>query len=116
METVVVVTTTVNDRVVAERLSANAVAVRLAACAQVVGPVTSTYLWKGDVESAVEHQVHFKTAADRADALVAHLLAAHPYEVPEVVVTPVLGGNPGYLAWIVTETRASAPEKSPGRS
>ncbi len=115
MDTVVVITT-VNDRDTADRLSANAVAVRLAACAQVVGPVSSTYRWKGDVESAVEHQVHFKTAADRADALVEHLLAAHPYEVPEVVVTPVLGGNPAYLAWIVEETRTSAPERSPGRS
>jgi periplasmic divalent cation tolerance protein len=107
VEPIVVVTTTVDDRAVADRLSANAVAMRLAACAQIAGPITSTYRWEGDVESATEHRIDFKTAADRVDALVAHLLAAHPYKVPEVVVTAVTGGNPAYAAWVVAETRGS---------
>ena len=102
---IVVVTTTVDDRSVADRLAANAVAVRLAACAQTFGPITSTYHWQGDVESTTEHQVQFKTAADRAGALVAHLIEAHPYDVPEVVVMPVSGGNPAYAAWVAAETR-----------
>ena len=102
---IAIVTTTVNDRATADRLAANAVAVRLAACAQVSGPLTSTYRWRGDVESAVEHQVTFKTAEDRADALVAHLVEAHPYEVPEVVMFPATGGNAAYAAWVVEETR-----------
>jgi periplasmic divalent cation tolerance protein len=107
VDQIVVVTTTVDDRAVAERLSANAVAARLAACAQIAGPIISTYHWRGDVESAAEHRIVFKTAADRADELVAHLVEAHPYEVPEVVVTPVTGGNPAYAAWVTAETRGS---------
>ncbi len=108
MEPIVVVTTTVDDRAAADRLGANAVALRLAACAQVSGPIASTYRWQGAIESAVEHQVQFKTAADRADALVAHLVEAHPYEVPEVIVVPVTGGNPAYAAWVTEQTRGSA--------
>jgi uncharacterized protein involved in tolerance to divalent cations len=30
--------------------------------------------------------------------------AHHSYDVPEVVVTPVIGGNDGYLAWVSEET------------
>jgi periplasmic divalent cation tolerance protein len=90
---------------VADALAGSAVAAGLAACAQVGGPITSTYRWRGAVETAQEHAVQFKTAADRVAALVEHLLAGHPYEVPEIVVTPVTGGNPAYLAWVREETR-----------
>jgi periplasmic divalent cation tolerance protein len=101
------VTTTVDDRAAADAIASSAVSGRLAACAQVGGPIASTYWWQGAVETAQEYVVQFKTAADRADALVAHVREAHPYEVPEVVVTPVTGGNPGYLAWVLAQTRAA---------
>ena len=28
----------------------------------------------------------------------------HSYDVPEIITTPVAGGNPAYLAWISAET------------
>jgi periplasmic divalent cation tolerance protein len=104
-----VVTTTVADRAAADRLAESALAARLAACAQVGGPIVSVYRWRGAVETAVEIPVVFKTAADRADALVAHVRGAHPYEVPEVLVTPVTGGDQAYLAWLRDETRQADP-------
>jgi periplasmic divalent cation tolerance protein len=102
---VCLVTTTVDDRSAADALAGSAVTGRLAACAQVGGPVTSTYRWQGAVETAAEYAVQFKTAADRVEALVAHVREAHPYDVPEIVVTPVTGGNPAYLDWVRAETR-----------
>jgi periplasmic divalent cation tolerance protein len=107
------VTTTVDDRAAADSIATSAVTGGLAACAQVGGPITSTYRWRGAVETAQEYVVQFKTAADRADALVAHVRREHPYEVPEVVVTPVTGGNPGYLAWVLAETRAAGQHPGP---
>ena len=105
----VLVTFVVDDQTAASGLATAAVERRLAACAQLTGPVTSTYRWQGRVETATEWRVQFKTAADRADELVAHVTAGHPYDVPEVLVTPVLGGNPVYLDWVVAETRAQRP-------
>jgi periplasmic divalent cation tolerance protein len=105
VESIVLVTTTVDARSVADLLAAMAVTGGLAACAQVSGPVHSTYRWQGQVETAEEWLVQFKTAADRAAALVAQLRGAHPYEVPEVVVTPVIDGNPDYVAWVVEQSR-----------
>ncbi len=105
MERIVLVTTTVDARAVADALAGSAVGARLAACGQVGGPIRSTYRWQGAVESAEEWTVQFKTAADRVDALLAHLRAAHPYEVPEILVTAVLDGHPDYLTWVVEQTR-----------
>lgn len=96
--------TTTGDAEEAQRLAARVVEARLAACAQVSAPITSTYWWNGAVESASEYRIEFKTRRDLADRLVEHLRAAHSYEVPEVLVVPVLGGNPAYLVWIDQET------------
>jgi periplasmic divalent cation tolerance protein len=101
----VVLTTTLDDLTVASSLATSAVELRLAACAQIVGPVTSVYRWQGAIERATEWQVVLKTAVDRADALRAHIAATHPYEVPEIIVTPIVGGSPAYLDWLVSESR-----------
>ena len=48
------VTTTLPDREAANRIGRRLVEERLAACAQVVGPVSSVYWWQGEVVSAGE--------------------------------------------------------------
>jgi len=103
---VAIVTTTVDSEDAAGQLSHEAVEHRLAACGQVVGPITSTYWWEGQIETAREWTVIFKTTAEASRALVEHLRKVHPYDVPEVLVTPVTAGNPAYLGWVATETRA----------
>jgi periplasmic divalent cation tolerance protein len=99
------VSTATNSPEAAAESARSAVEARLAACAQVIGPIRSLYWWDGRVNDETEWLVLFKTTTADADALVEHLLSGHSYEVPEVVVTPVIGGNPAYLAWIREETR-----------
>lgn len=105
MEQIGVVTTVVDARSVADVLAAAAVAGRLAACAQVSGPVDSTYWWQGRMETTQEVEVRFKTAIDRVDALVDQILVSHPYEVPEILVSMVDSGNPDYTSWVREQTR-----------
>ncbi|MGC5054079.1 divalent-cation tolerance protein CutA [Micromonospora sp. DT48] len=105
MEQISVVTTVVDARSVADLLAAAAVAGRLAACAQVGGQVDSTYWWRSAVETSTEWSVQFKTALDRVDALVDQLRASHPYEVPEILVSRVDCGDPGYATWVFEHTR-----------
>jgi periplasmic divalent cation tolerance protein len=97
------VVTTLPSREAAEALAENAVLARLAACAQVAGPIASTYWWQGQVDSAEEWQVVFKTTTERYEELQAHILDNHEYDVPEILASPVLDGNPAYLAWISEE-------------
>lgn len=99
------VVTTTGSKDEADRLARVAVEARLAACAQVLGPIASTYRWRGAVETAEEWMVVMKTAADRADALTESLLHEHSYDEPEIVTLPIAGGSAGYLSWVKEETR-----------
>jgi periplasmic divalent cation tolerance protein len=94
------VTTTVDSREAADRLAGLLVDERLAACAQVTGPITSTYWWQGRVERATEWACLLKTTVARLPALEARIRAEHPYQVPEIVAVPIVAGDPAYLAWI----------------
>lgn len=99
------VVTTVDSVEAAHALARSAVSARLAACAQVGGPVMSTYWWQGAVENAQEWVVTFKTTRDGYPALERHIRERHPYDTPEILATPILAGNPAYLAWVSAETR-----------
>jgi periplasmic divalent cation tolerance protein len=101
------VTTTFPDRATAEQVAARLVEERLAACAQVLGPVDSTYWWQDKVERSSEWYCHFKTTVERFAALEQRLRKLHPYETPELVATPITEGSSDYLSWI----RASVHRK-----
>src|SRR4051812_39473162 len=91
---------TTDSRAEADRLARGLVEARLAACVQVVGPIASTYRWQGQVETGDEWLLLVKTTAQRAEELVAYLAAHHSYDTPEVIVTPIVAGNPAYLDWL----------------
>lgn len=94
------VVTTIDSEEAAERISAALVERRLAACVQILGPISSHYRWQGEVESAREWMCVAKTAASRYDKLEAAIRELHPYEEPEIVATPIVAGSAGYLEWI----------------
>ena len=105
MTDAIVVTTTLPDRNTAQKIASALVEQRLAACAQVSsGAILSTYRWKGKVESAQEWVCTFKTTRARYAEVEAAIRALHPYEVPEIVATPIVEGSADYLKWIADET------------
>lgn len=99
------VQTTTDSRAEAMELARAAVAARLAACAQVAGPVASTYWWEGEMERAEEWLVLMKLPSDRYAALAALLTRLHSYDEPEIIALPIAAGSVGYLGWITDETR-----------
>ena len=99
-DSVVVVLSTVPDDERGATLARALVDEELAACVNLVPGVRSIYRWDGAVADDREQLAVIKTRRDRVDALVARLVALHPYEVPEAVVVPVDGGHPPYLAWV----------------
>lgn len=100
------VETTVDTEEGARNVARSVVEHQVAACAQVSGPITSFYRWEGRVQNDPEWIVVIKTTSDRLDALTSRILDVHPYDVPEIVAVPVVGGNPAYLDWVREETRA----------
>lgn len=104
--TYLVVTTSHDDEEAARLLARSVVQARLAACAQVSGPVYSAYWWEGELAEEDEWTLSFKTTAERVDELADHLIGNHPYDSPEVIATPIVAGSAEYLEWISEETSA----------
>jgi periplasmic divalent cation tolerance protein len=72
----------------------------LAACANILPGITSVYRWEGSLQRDSETLVVLKTTAARSDALRDRVVDLHPYDVPEVLVLPVVGGHAPYLRWV----------------
>jgi len=102
------VITTTATREEAMAIAREAVRTRAAACAQVSGPVTSSFRWKGRVEEAQEHQCILKTTREAYERLEAVIRGCHPYEVPEIIALPMETGGRDYLAWVTEEVREDA--------
>jgi periplasmic divalent cation tolerance protein len=96
----IVVLTTVARAEDAEYIAREMVERRLAACVNVLPPITSVYRWQGEVTREAEHLLLMKTHRDRFEALRARLVEIHPYETPEVIALPVTAGHAPYLQWI----------------
>ncbi len=94
------VLTTAGSEEEAERISSALVERRLAACVQVIGPISSRYRWQGEVEQAREWMCLAKTDAARYPAVEAAIRENHSYEEPEVIAMPIAAGSRGYLRWI----------------
>ncbi|ACY98677.1 MULTISPECIES: divalent-cation tolerance protein CutA [Thermomonospora] len=99
------VTTTTDSRQEAAALAKSAVRERLAACAQLVGPISSTYWWEGEMETAEEWMVVFKTTADNFEELATLITELHSYDTPEIIATPVVAGSSDYLRWVSEQTK-----------
>ena len=99
IEAVIVLTTLAADADAAA-LARTLVEERLAACVNVLPPMTSVYQWEGRVQEEREHQLVIKTVAGRLPALEARLHELHPYEVPEFLVLTAAAGSEAYLRWV----------------
>ncbi|NGN92625.1 divalent-cation tolerance protein CutA [Nocardioides sp. KC13] len=100
------VAVTFDDEGAASELAAAIVRERLAACAQVEGPIQSVFWWEGAVQSEKEWRVDFKTTTALLDTLTARVVELHTYDVPQVIASPLNGGLDAYLDWIREETNA----------
>lgn len=92
------------DQPTAEQLARQLVENQLAACVNIFPSLTSIYRWQNQIETANELLLLIKTRADKYSALETWIKNHHPYEVPEIIATPIIQGLPSYLDWIVKNT------------
>lgn len=107
MEGFIQVTTATDKREDAERIARSLVEMRLAGCVQIVGPVTSTYHWKGHIESAGEWLCLIKSREDLYGAIERAIRSLHPYETPEIIASAITAGSREYLDWLGNELTVS---------
>ncbi len=99
------VITAIEKREDAEEIANAMVEKRLAACVQIVGPIVSTYWWKGTIERAEEWLCIIKSKKDRYEELEKSIKEIHPYETPEIFALSIAAGSEDYLKWVSREVK-----------
>ncbi len=95
---------TAGNRDDAMKIGEAAVRGRLAACANILGEMTSIYWWEGNVQNDGEVAMILKTTAENLPALIDKIREIHPYDCPCIVALDIEKGNPDFLNWIEKET------------
>lgn len=95
--------TTTNEREIAEKIAEHLIQKRLAACIQIIGPITSQYWWEGKITKDSEFLIIAKTKVDRYPEVEKAIKDVHNYTVPEILAVPVIAGNLDYLHWLNEE-------------
>jgi periplasmic divalent cation tolerance protein len=103
------VITTVDSEEEAQNIAGAVVGERLAACAQIIGPISSTYHWNNAIENAEEWLILIKSRSDLFAELSALIQQIHPYDVPEIVAVPVVAGGRSYLDWLGGQLKRPRP-------
>jgi periplasmic divalent cation tolerance protein len=104
MSSCIQVTTTTATKEEAQKIARCLVEQKLAACAQISGPITSIYRWQGEVETATEWLCLIKTQESLYPELEKEIISLHSYETPEIIAVPIIKGSRDYLSWLQNET------------
>jgi periplasmic divalent cation tolerance protein len=96
----IIIIVTTPSKQEAEKIAQHLIDKRLIACANIIGPVSSVFHWSGKTEHAEEYLILLKSRKDLFEKLSETVKALHSYEVPEILVLPIVGGSEGYLNWL----------------
>lgn len=105
MEEYIQVITTTEKKEDAERIAKALVEKRLAGCVQIMGPITSTYWWKENIEKVDEWLCLIKSGKDLFEELEKSIKEIHPYETPEIIAMPIIAGSKDYMKWLSNELK-----------
>jgi periplasmic divalent cation tolerance protein len=101
----IVIFVTVGNKEEAERIAKYLLDNKKAACVSMVSDVSSSFWWRGKIDSARESLLVIKTVASALQEVVKLVKEVHSYEVPEIIALPIIGGNDDYLKWITNEVK-----------
>jgi periplasmic divalent cation tolerance protein len=104
MKSYIQISTTTETKEEAQKIAQYLVEQKLAACAQITGPIESTYRWRDNVETANEWLCLIKTREALFNKAQAAIKKLHSYETPEIIAVPIVKGSKEYLNWLDDET------------
>jgi periplasmic divalent cation tolerance protein len=99
----VLTTTATHDE--AQTIADALVGSQLAACVQIVGPITSTYRWQGKIERAEEWLCVIKSTRGLYAEVERAIVAQHSYDTPEIIAVPMVAGSQRYMDWVSEQLR-----------
>lgn len=89
----------------ANSIASELVSRRLAACINILGPISSVYHWQGEVERSEEFLLLIKSTETKFLSIQETIRELHSYEVPELLSFTVEAGLESYLDWIAASVR-----------
>ncbi len=87
-----------------KKIAKSLVEEHLAACVN-ISRVKSCYLWEGKLNLEHEDLLIIKTEQSRIESLISRIRELHSYELPEIIVLPIIDGYQPYLDWISESLR-----------
>jgi len=100
----IMVITTIDDIDKGRRIAKLIIDKKLSACVNIVGPIQSTFVWRGKVEDSKEWLILIKTRKVLYKKLEELIIKIHPYVIPEIIYFEIDGGFDKYLNWILSVT------------
>ncbi len=73
----------------------------LIACANILGPIESRFVWQGARSVGSEVGVLFKTTSARLEEVIERIGAFHPYETPAIIGWHADAAHPATLGWLI---------------
>jgi periplasmic divalent cation tolerance protein len=105
MEEYIQVFVTTDKKEDAEKIAGVLVEGRMAGCTQIVGPIVSTYWWKGNIETAEEWLCLIKSKKSLYQKIEKAVKEMHTYETPEIIAIPIVDGSKDYFEWLKNEVK-----------
>lgn len=101
---VAVVYTTVDNIQDARKIAHTLVEEQLVACVNIIPNIESVYSWKGKIEEGTEIVLIAKTTDANIKKTIKRIKTLHIYELPDIIVLPIVGGLKDYLDYINNQT------------
>jgi periplasmic divalent cation tolerance protein len=101
----IVILITAGSREEGVKIAQMLVAEHLVACVNSIPGVRSFFLWEGKTQDAAEVLLVCKSRMALMEKVIERVKSLHSYTVPEIIALPIVGGLPGYLAWVHDSTR-----------
>jgi periplasmic divalent cation tolerance protein len=88
----------------ARRIAHALIKEKLVACVNIIPKIESIYRWQGHIEESTECVLLAKTTEQNIEKAIQKIRSLHPYELPDIIVFPPVGGLKEYLAYVEDET------------
>lgn len=105
VENIIMIVVTTSSKQEAKKIIQYLLNKRIIACGNIIGPISSSYWWKGNIEESEEFLLFMKSKMSLFKKIENEILKIHSYEIPEIVVLPIVEGSKGYLDWITNSMR-----------